>query len=66
MGKKEVKFGRFQKVGALKAAEAEAPATPSKEAVEDPITTEATPSFYPTLQNPHADPSEEVFNKFKY
>lgn len=52
-------------MGALKPAEAKAPATPSKEAEEDPITNGETPSFYPTLQNPHADPSEEDFNRFE-
>lgn len=48
-------------MGALKPAEAEAPATPSKEAVEDSITTGATLPFYPKLQNPHADPFRRIF-----
>lgn len=51
----------FVKVGVLEPAEAEAPATPSKEAVKGSIETVRNPLSHPLaeLRNPHAEPSED-------
>lgn len=49
-------------MGALKPAEAEAPATPSKENSRRSIENEETlPLVLTELRNPHTDPSEEGF-----